>query len=284
MLSNAKKLWLMKIGRGIGPSPSMSPSASPSVSPSSSPSASPSPSIIFDSTGSTFDRGDFTEGNAFFWSSLDLSPYAGTDLGSTPYYIEVLDGTGKKATGYIGAVGAGETLGSEMLTNGSFSVNTDSWSAVQCILASVAGGQSENCLEITQVSGDYATAYQGVFIPANQLIKSTGYVKSGTSGNENCGIGWDASGTPFPNGVSSGSWSQITQYRVGHLDGYPNLSKLTGTAGTMLFDEVSSKRVTDPPAIAVHIVSSLNGTTRDWASIESGFDPNDIASWTIWGF
>jgi len=68
------------------------------------------------SIGSTYNYGDFTATNAFFWSSLNLSSYAGTDLGSTPYYIEVLDVAGKKATGYIGAVGAGETLGSETLT------------------------------------------------------------------------------------------------------------------------------------------------------------------------
>jgi len=48
-------------------------------------------------------------------------------------------------------------------------------------------------------------------------------------------------------------------------------------------DNYSIKRVTDPPSTAVHIVSSLNGTTRNWASIESGFDPNTISSWSIYG-
>lgn len=61
---------------------------------------------VADSTGSTYNYGDYTATNAFFWSSLDLSPYAGTDLGSTPYYIELLDTAGKKATGYLAGPGA----------------------------------------------------------------------------------------------------------------------------------------------------------------------------------
>jgi hypothetical protein len=53
--------------------------------------------------------------------------------------------------------------------------------------------------------------------------------------------------------------------------------------GTEICEVINKvKRVTDPPATAVHIVSSLNGTTRNWASIESGFDPNTIASWKIY--
>lgn len=47
------------------------------------------------------------------------------DTGYTPCYIEVLDGAGKKATGYIGAVGAGETLGSELIVNGGFDADTN---------------------------------------------------------------------------------------------------------------------------------------------------------------
>lgn len=57
---------------------------------------------------------------------------------------------------------------------------------------------------------------------------------------------------------------------------------INGSAFSGTLDNVSLKRVTDPPNTAVHIVSSLNGTTRDWASIESGFDPIGIASWIIY--
>jgi len=45
----------------------------------------------------------------------------------------------------------------------------------------------------------------------------------------------------------------------------------------MLFDEVSLKQVTDCAATGVHIVSTPNGATRNWASITSGFNPNDAS-------
>jgi len=52
--------------------------------------------------------------------------------------------------------------------------------------------------------------------------------------------------------------------------------------GTEICDSNNKVRqVTDPPSAAVHIISSLNGTVRNWASIESGFNPNNIASWVI---
>jgi hypothetical protein len=41
------------------------------------------------------------------------------------------------------------------------------------------------------------------------------------------------------------------------------------------------KQILDPPSTGIHIVSSLNGTTRAWENIESGFDLNNIASWSI---
>jgi len=271
MLSNAKKLWLMKIGRGIGPSPSMSPSMSASASPSSSPSASPSPSIIFDSTGSTFDRGDFTADNAFFWSSLDLSPYEGTDLGSTPYYIEVLDGAGKKATGYIGAVGAGETLGSELVTawtNDSFDTWVTSGGNITDARTLVAG-RTAHSNTLGQLIGALYYLNSNLTVVAGSLPSyylATPYTDGG-----------EFNYATLPSGITTKYYTFKTPTH--------DVIALVGNGVADQFSLTNSiKRVTDPPATAVHIVSSLNGTTRDWASIESGFDPNDIASWTIWGF
>lgn len=238
---------------------------------------------IKDSTGSTFNRGDFTTTNAFFWSSLDLSALAGTDLGSTPFYIEVLDGAGKKATGHLAAVGAGETLGDELLSNPSFDVDTGGWSTSEATIASILGGQSGKCCEVTRVSGISQGIYQniGASLVVNGLYKTLSYVKSGTSGNENYTVSLGTDTEPII-GVSSGSWVQSpARYDNFISDGYIRIYKKSSTAGTMLFDEASSKRVTDPPSTAVHIVSTLNGTIRDWASIDSGFDPNGIVSWII---
>ncbi|MCJ7747952.1 MAG: hypothetical protein MUP27_09415 [Desulfobacterales bacterium] len=243
---------------------------------------------VFNSLGSTFNRGDFTATNAFFWSSLDLSAFAGTDLGSTPFYIEVLDGAGKKATGYIGAVGAGETLGDEILTNPSFDVDTSGWSTQDCTSASIAGGQSGKCLEITMTGGSAQNVFQAPIIRVTSgLYKLSIYEKSGTSGADAARLVVYSDSWVTEKDVSAlttGSWVQLLGY-AGALDtsGRFYVIKNSAVAGTMLFDEASFKHVTDPPSTAVHIVSSLNGTTRDWASIESGFNPNGIVSWKIYG-
>ncbi len=247
-------------------SPSLSPSASPSLSPSISPSASPSqvPTLAEDSTGSTYNRGDFTATNAFFWSSLDLSPYAGTDLGSTPYWIEVLDSAGKKATGYIGAVGAEETLGSELLT---------SWENTFSSYETFASSGKDITSAINTTS-DAISRSNSLGLTSGELLKVV--------------ITWTNSGGGIPYLYYRGLWE--IQVASGLNTLYRNT--LLGTANTYFnFYNIaaanwssvnSSKRVTDPPSTAVHIVSSLNGTTRDWVSIESGFDPNTIASWNIY--
>lgn len=236
------------------------------------------------SVGSTFNRGDFTSTNAFFWSSLDLSPYNGMDLGSTPFRIIVTDGVGKVATGYIGAVGAGETLGSEKVINGEFSSSTVGWEPDVSTLANITGGQSGNCLEVTSTGGT-GYGYQNVGALNGELCFYSTYDKKGTAAG-----GKILFGTTYYNGsfatliVADPDWTQYTGYLISGLDDINRvgigLISLVDTK-TMLFDTISLKRVTDCPITAIHIVSSLNGTTRDWASTESGFDPSTIASWKI---
>lgn len=252
---------------------------------------------VKNSVGSTFNRADFTTLNAFFWSSLDLSIFAKRDTGYTPYKIQLIDSAGKKAAGYLGAVGPGETLGSEVLLNPSFDNNTQYWSSINGTIQSshpAGGGQSDDYCILSATSGTTqyfsqqrtATLLGGL----GALIKTTGYIKSGTSVDEayslriHNGDFYLFQGA----GVSSGSWIQITpgyfvvdSFWVAGI-GAIYFHKDSSTIGTMLFDEPSLKRVTDPPSTAVHIVSSFNGTTRNWASKESGFNLNSIASWIIY--
>ncbi len=221
---------------------------------------------VEDEIGSTFNRGDFTPTNAFLWSSLDLSLYAGTDLGSTPYYIEVLDGAGKKATGYLGAVGAGETLNVELLSNPGFGSDTiwlksdGTWT--------IGGG-----VAIGAASSAYL--YQHISHVIRSLIKCQHDVVtyiSGTSPQVNLN-----SIVTIVSDNASGTYSGYMNPVTSDSDFY-----FLGAAFTGTIDNASAKRVTDPPSTAVHIVSSLNGTVRDWASIESGFNSNTITSWDIY--
>ncbi|MFA7202791.1 MAG: hypothetical protein WC188_03670, partial [Candidatus Caldatribacteriota bacterium] len=45
----------------------------------------------------------------------------------------------------------------------------------------------------------------------------------------------------------------------------------------------SCKAYTDVPATGLHLMSTKNGTTRNMASVETGFDPNTIVGVKIYG-
>jgi hypothetical protein len=247
---------------------------------------------VIDGAGSTFNWGDFTATNAFFWSSLDLSPYAGTDVGSTPYWIELIDSAGKKATGYIGAVGGGETLsGVELITNGNMELDSN-WT-------NDGGLSTLNARSSEQTHGG---TYSRKVVAANNGIKSDVFTVSN-------GELYNVSLWVYPvdvdtiyiavykgNGIWSlnilgrtltlGEWNLVTGKHIEPVGGtaaYISIGQGGDPWGdkTLYWDDVSTQRVLDPPSTAVHIVSSRNGTTRDWESIESGFNPNMVMSWNI---
>jgi hypothetical protein len=220
---------------------------------------------IIDSTGATFNRGDFTSGNAFFWSSIDLGWYAGAYPGSTPFYIELLDAAGKKATGYIGAVGAGETLGSELITDWPF--NTfDTFTSV--------GKDITSAIDANAALDEYT--YSNLLgFSLNQLMKLVTDItlNSGTAPIIYCGnTGLNFSDRTLTDETLYFSIREVggNKERIWVYEGVAAVCNLS-----CIF---SIKQITDPPSTAIHIVSSLNGTTRNWASIESGFDPNTITS------
>lgn len=142
--------------------------------------------------------------------------------------------------------------GSEKITNGGFVSVTAPWAAIRATLASVAGGQVGNCLELTVVSGTTQLAYldtpNGIATNSGKVYVVSLYIKSGTSGNE----AFDAFAYSFGSaiigsvsGVSSGSWvpySFTFEAVAGATTGI-YIRKDTATAGTMLFDSVSMKEV-----------------------------------------
>lgn len=223
---------------------------------------------VADSTGSTYNRGDFTSTNAFFWSSIDLSPYAGTDLGYTPFRIVAIDGAGKEATGYLAGVGAGETLGSELITDPGFDVSGD-WTkgGGWTVVAGQAIANTTGTAVIYQLSPSLTMYQLFKHVMTCSLLTSGTYQAAALSGPY--GAIYSDAGTKscYGNALSTG----ITGVGINDT-----------TALIATFDSISYKRVIDPPSTAIHIVSALNGTVRDWASIESGFDPNIIASWKIY--
>ena len=186
--------------------------------------------------------GNWTELIANRWLS-DVTTPNGGDIGNL-----IMDGEAS-----IG-VKRPLTLGGELLTNPSFDANTDSWVAGSgCTLASVAGGQSNNCLEITKSNGggEYARNPTATMV-IGKTYEVSAYVKSGTSGNEAYALRFYHDGANVINlsGTSSGSW--VRRYEkftaTTTAESLIYLVKNTTTAGTMLFDEASVKEITEPNA------------------------------------
>lgn len=139
-------------------------------------------------------------------------------------------------------------VGSNLIVNPGFDSDTSSWTATYCTIASVAGGQAGNGLEITRVSGDQQFAYQEATLVIGKIYKVTTYVKSGTSGNEAFWLSVynnSISERTYEAGTSSASWVQYTiVFRAVNTAATLHLRKYTATAGTMLFDTVTFYNVT----------------------------------------
>ena len=136
----------------------------------------------------------------------------------------------------------------ERVNNGGFDSATTNWTGVSSSIASVSGGQSGNCLQLTRVSGSTQYAYQlstafSTNFVAGKKYRLTAYVKSGTSGNESFALAALDFGTAIEEqttGTTTGSWVQheLVFTATANTDAIA-VYKNSATAGTMLFDTVS---------------------------------------------
>lgn len=210
----------------------------------------------------------------FFHDSIDFSDYAGTDAGSTPYKIILTDGSGLKAEAWAGAAGGGEALGSESITSwtnwssGPFETftanvnNHDIDSAINTLDSGIAYSNSpvgENgrlCyveLSLTLNSG------------ANPFIRK----KSGST------YSGELLFNPLSAGVSSKTYTITNDFSGLTVQAYLSSSDFSMLA--------SFKIYTDIPATGLHLMSSMDGTTRNMASVETGFNPNNVTYIEIYG-
>ena len=204
-------------------------------------------------------------------------------MSRTPYYIEIFDAAGKKATGYIGAVGAGETLGSELVINGGMETGNPptGWSILnipeifeQSNVQKHSGSYSAHIIDSIPSYGGFYRADLGLSNLKLYRILLWYYLVDGIGICQNQ-VDWNI------DLITPGSWIYAEKL-INPGNSFLIFSNVFNTVACEFYiDDASVKQITDPPATGVHIVSSLNGTTRNWASIESGFDPNMIASWSV---
>ena len=229
-------------------------------------------------------RLSLVDGTAFvdFSAAGTLTAYLGQKL-------TITDSANKKAVGYIKAAGTGETLGDELVTNGGFDSDTTGWQiGSSALLASVAGGESGNCLQITENGAASPYTSTGMSVVQGALYKSNYSVKQGTSSTYRMYITGTSIYESYPvlaDRTSTSEWvAQGPWYRVpiGTGTAWFVLYNIAaqGSGLTHLFDSATFKQVLTPSATGVTITSTPNGTTYNWTSIESGFKYNDASGYT----
>ena len=165
--------------------------------------------------------------------------YANTEISNYSQWNKALSAAEVKEL-YSGASvpfkykGANQT---ELLTNGGFASDTGSWSTTRSSIASVSGGSTGNCLELTRSSGTNQSAIQGITTVIGKRYRISVYVKSGTSGDESFKVYADGE---VIDGTTTSGWVLHTgEYTATTVNPNIDLSKRTSTAGTMLFDSAS---------------------------------------------
>jgi hypothetical protein len=177
------------------------------------------------------------------WAVGDICYNTTPRIGGTSHWICTMAGT----PGVWDAGGIIDQYGNRIL-NSSFD-NLDGWTVdfvnAYCTIASVAGGQAGNCLQITRVSDVTQIArYQWCDTTIGKTYTLSGYVKSGTSGDETFRIQARNSDDDdlklTVTGTTSDTWTQYSgTFVADHPYIYIDAAKVSATAGTMLFDTIS---------------------------------------------
>jgi hypothetical protein len=153
----------------------------------------------------------------------------------------------------------GPVVDPELILNGVFSSDTSNWTAVDCTLASINGGQAGKCLELTKSGGTIQDAYQNITTAIGQTYEASVYVQSGSAGAGAFEFqAWDATdGYRTTSGTSSASWVKYTlTFKAIETTTKILLVKNNIAAGTMLFDTVSVKKL-NPAFLNVYVSGIL---------------------------
>ena len=211
-----------------------------------------------------------------FSSAGTLTPYIGDKL-------TITDSTGHQLVGWIKAAGGGETYGGQLLPNPAF--NDMGWVGWwQSTVASVAGGQSGNALQVTP-TGSGGTAYETYTVPSGSLLIFSSYIKTGTAPalSQYIAIQEGGGSYSFLNAtpaVGSASWMSYSVYATADMASLNSVFGVSTNGPTGLFDTAGVTQVQTPSATGVTIVSASGGSTYNWTSEASGFNRDDTSGYT----
>jgi hypothetical protein len=195
------------------------------------------------------------DGNAFIRvQGVSLTPYT-----SASYSMSLHDSAGKTATGWIEYTDVAENLGGELVTDGGFAASA-SWNTGGSW--AVSGGKANFS---SSVGG---SVWQYVTLTAGKLYKLQYTI--------------DSASVDMIYAVHQGDWFEsrsgsgtYTEYFTAIQTESTAVLGIYARNGSAVADNISLKEVLDVGTDGVHIVSTDGGATRNWTSIESGFDYND---------
>lgn len=212
--------------------------------------------------------------------------FAGADFTSIPVgsLIIVKDDDGYMAYGYKGAMGAGETLGSELVTNGDMETGDPptGWSsaATSSFAADADAYAGSQAAKIVSNSANRAYIYQNLNVTANKLYRVNYYSKVSV-GNTVCQI--IKLIPPYTNQMPAitrtyaGSYGEFLFYfsPVDSTIQFTSRSAYNQIGSTLHTDSVSLKEVTAPASTAAYVYPYPGAPTTGWAGIASAFNMND---------
>lgn len=100
-----------------------------------------------------------------------------------------------------------------IINNGTFTTDTTGWSSTQATLSSVAGGQANNCLRVTNSSSAAGYASQNMTVKPGHGYVVRVYSKLGTSASAEIKLGTAADDATYgTKTVSNGSWTEHLFY------------------------------------------------------------------------
>ncbi len=176
------------------------------------------------------------------------------------------------------------TTGSNLVSNGADWTGgppPTGWTATNCTLAAVGGGQSGNCLEITRTAGAIQSAKQIITCVVGKLYRLHFYVHDGTNPTENFDVNvTGVGGASLVNcsAASSAAWDVWGYYYfvADQTSITVELNRDVNGAGTMLFDTIEVYEMTGAS------ITSVALTGYNWASAPGTLDL-EFSNSNSWG-
>jgi hypothetical protein len=139
------------------------------------------------------------------------------------------------------------SLGAELIPNGTFDANTTGWIVSQSAIASVAGGQSGNALQVTNSAAAYGWARPDPLIAATigEFYQVSRYHKNGTAAGH-LKIGSTSGGSElYSRDVNNAAWTQsLVTFRSTAAALSFRFGLESNTSGqTALFDELTFRKL-----------------------------------------